>query len=334
MKNKNNKGIVIQVNPGKKQITILTPDGTFKKIPLKGEKPQVGEEIEFFELVMNKIRWRNAAVVAASCILVIVSWYFFNLFHQGATRVALDINPSLEIELNRYDRITEIETFNEEGEILLEKAGTPRYSSAEEGIDRLLRQAEKMDFLGKDNNLIMLSLVYCNSRDQQDQLLNKIEASLSQSLTDKSLGYELVINQVNEKEIDPQVKKEANKANLNSNEMLLMNASRKTEEPVSPDEIKEKRPAQMFKEIKEKLEEVPAFQDGKELPPPFREEPGHPPGETGPVNGGGPPGKPPGQDDHPGKSPEIPPGQDSDRSGPPGEIPGKGPEGTGPPGRN
>ena len=66
----------------------------------------------------------RAAVAAAACLVLVAlasggSYVFFT----PTAYISIDINPSLELGINRFDRIVSVEGYNAEAEELLESCG-------------------------------------------------------------------------------------------------------------------------------------------------------------------------------------------------------------------
>ncbi len=140
------KGIVAEIN-GKYAI-ILTQSGIFKKV--KAEKHMtVGCEINMNQPIGNSNGTRYIAKVvsiAAAALFVMVVGFGAYSYTIPYSYVDLDINPSIELTTNIYDRIIGVEALNEDGKKLLYESNL-KNTRLESGISRLISIATEQGYL-------------------------------------------------------------------------------------------------------------------------------------------------------------------------------------------
>lgn len=140
------KGIVAEIN-GKYAI-ILTQSGMFKKV--KAEKHMtVGCEINMNQPTdnLNGTRYISKVVsIAAAALLVMGVGFGAYSYTIPYSYVDLDINPSIEITTNIYDRIIGIEALNEDGKKLLHESKL-KNARLESGISQLISIATEQGYL-------------------------------------------------------------------------------------------------------------------------------------------------------------------------------------------
>ena len=79
-----------------------------------------------------------AAVAAAAClVLIALASGGGYVFFTPTAYISIDINPSLELGINRFDRIVSVEGYNAEAEELLDELDI-RFLPYQEGIQELL----------------------------------------------------------------------------------------------------------------------------------------------------------------------------------------------------
>jgi hypothetical protein len=110
----------------------MTRDGRFLKAPLRGN-PQIGEEMVFEEELPSKeerkrLRFplrggfvRYGAAAAVLCLLL-ASWlvYAASSARSVVAYVTIDINPSIEIGIDKAEKVRELRALNSDGEIVIE----------------------------------------------------------------------------------------------------------------------------------------------------------------------------------------------------------------------
>ncbi len=140
------KGIVAETDG--KYAVILTQDGLFKRVrALPGMK--VGMEIEIgrrqAEYGKRKTAARIASLAAAG-LLVLGAGFGAYSYNVPYSYVDIDINPSVELTVNIYDRIIGAEALNEDGERLLMDRDL-RNMRLDAGVSELLNRAVEQGYL-------------------------------------------------------------------------------------------------------------------------------------------------------------------------------------------
>ncbi|HWI52829.1 MAG TPA: anti-sigma factor domain-containing protein [Symbiobacteriaceae bacterium] len=125
------KGILLEM--AGRQAVVLTPQGEFKKVPVPGGNWDIGEEIEYAEVRQQPawLRWGTAA--AAAAVLFVGSFVGWNQVSlaQPVAVVTVDINPSLELTLNKVDQVLKAEPKNADGALVLQGVDYKRKPLAE-----------------------------------------------------------------------------------------------------------------------------------------------------------------------------------------------------------
>ncbi|WP_078381319.1 anti-sigma factor domain-containing protein [Sutcliffiella halmapala] len=121
------KGIVLEVHDD--YVTMLTPEGEFLKSRKQKTQVGIGEEVIFFPLHTSremkkrglatffKLRWAIVTVLTAAILLF--SFYPKYMNNQVYAYVSLDVNPSIELSLNKKMQVVSIVGYNEEGKKLV-----------------------------------------------------------------------------------------------------------------------------------------------------------------------------------------------------------------------
>ena len=121
------------------------------------------------------LRFAPAFASLAVLFVAIFAWWQFLRIDSV---VAVDVNPSIELRLNRISRVVALQAYNPEGETLAE-AVSWRFSPVEDVVQRLLGAMEQQGYLQSDSSFLLLSY------QQENQ--SRAEA-LSQRLNQAVLG--------------------------------------------------------------------------------------------------------------------------------------------------
>lgn len=144
------KGIVLEVHDD--YVTMLTPDGEFLKSRKQKGQVDIGEEIIFFPLHRGatekrklssflKMKWAIVTMLTAA--VLFLSFYPKYVNNQVYAYVSLDVNPSLELGLNKNMQVVSIDAFNDEAKLLLPRLGDWKnedLSKVSSDIMELIRQ--------------------------------------------------------------------------------------------------------------------------------------------------------------------------------------------------
>ena len=94
------------------------------------------------------------------------------LYLTPSAYISIDINPSLELGVNRFDRIVSIEAFNSDGQELAEQLDI-RYMDYSEAMEELLSEQTVEAYL--ENNAVMTVTVAGSDEEKTDQILENVE---------------------------------------------------------------------------------------------------------------------------------------------------------------
>lgn len=104
------KGIVVEIH--NHTVAVLSDEGCVVKVP--NNNYQIGQEVEISMKKQIKFKKAFAFASAAACILVMfgISAY---AYYTPYTYVSLDVNPSIEYSVNRFDRVLAVKGVNDDG---------------------------------------------------------------------------------------------------------------------------------------------------------------------------------------------------------------------------
>lgn len=125
----------------------MTSSGQFLKLKIGRLKPAVGE---FYtgELVKATPFYKYAAA-AASLAFVLFSGTATYAYYTPTSSVVVDINPSIELKLNKWNRIIKAIPLNGDGEKVLNSLNV-KHKSVNDGLDSIIEEAKKDNFINDD----------------------------------------------------------------------------------------------------------------------------------------------------------------------------------------
>lgn len=116
-------------------------------------------------------RWIPAA--ACLVLLTVMLWGGTWLYFTPTMEISVDINPSIELGVNRFDRVISVDGYNEDGQALAQLLDV-KYQDFEDAIDRILENETVSTLLAGDG---LLSITVVGEDDAQAaRVLTRIES--------------------------------------------------------------------------------------------------------------------------------------------------------------
>ena len=149
------RGIVMEIRNGR--CVVLKDDGTFADLPDRGY--QIGQEIT---VPVKKRPVLRYATLAACLLLVCLSGFGVHLYRTPASYIYLDINPSVRLDLNCFERVIAVVPLNDDAKTLLSEADISR-GDAQSCINQIVAACQEQRYLNETNTDIELSVCTDNS---------------------------------------------------------------------------------------------------------------------------------------------------------------------------
>lgn len=119
---------------------------------------------------------RPAIIAAAVCLLITVFAGETWIYMTPTAYISIDINPSLELGINRFDRVVSVEGFNDDGRTLADTLDI-KYLDYNEALEQLLSQQIVEDYLTED--ALMSVTVSCSDEEKSSEILQDVESCTS-----------------------------------------------------------------------------------------------------------------------------------------------------------
>jgi Anti-sigma factor N-terminus len=242
------KGIIMEIR--RDVLIMMTPDGQFlngKKTP--NQRYTIGEEIPFFPVkegsqVKVKRNWKAAASILTAAVLILTLFSAsFLQSNKAYAYVSVDINPSLELSLNKERQVIDITPYSEDGEVLIEKLKEWEKEDVSEVAEEILRVSEKLGYLKKDQNVWITSTFTDLSQNQtHSALLKELNGFVNQYNNQHSA--EIIMKETTEDIREEAVKKGVTAGTLlkeKKDKELIVNPDGDKAEKTSKDPIEEKK---------------------------------------------------------------------------------------------
>ncbi len=168
---------------------VMTRDGLIEKAhPI--EDADIGVEVDYEPLFQNQ--WRlnlkekffTMRVAALACIFLIALLPFYMVINSSETYayVDIDINPSMELEIDNDLEVTDIIPFNDDAELILDQIGELVGKNIEEAIEIIINTSEEKGLTNTAKN-VLIGVHYLKD-EGKDPIIKTIEDHFENKTTD------------------------------------------------------------------------------------------------------------------------------------------------------
>jgi len=184
------RGIVMAAN--RRSLVVLTPEGEFVEVP--GRPGEIGEEISFALLRRAALYRRLLLTASAAAVLLLAAFALprLSIFDEPkvAAYVAIDINPSVEIGVDKRRSVIELHALNPDGERVIEGVEYRKRPVGEVTAD-IIRNAEEAQYLRDGGEVFVTSMAAAGTAEQfEEQLMQEIGQAVHAAAVQRSVGNE------------------------------------------------------------------------------------------------------------------------------------------------
>lgn len=121
------------------------------------------------------------ALVAAS-LLLLLGTGSYSVYRKPVSYISIDVNPSIELGINRFGKVVSAEAYNEDGQNILQHVSVKNISYIN-AIDRLLADESDLLYL-REGSLLVFTVI----SDQPHSIMEELQAN-EYAQTYKTLMY-------------------------------------------------------------------------------------------------------------------------------------------------
>lgn len=166
------KAVVLEIT--KHKATVMTSDGDI--INVRNKEYDIGQEIILNDAKKVKI-FRYAPVWAAAAVIFIsLSIGGYSYLSPFGT-VSLDVNPSIEYSINRYDRVLNVTGVNDDGQDIVSSINLSGLinKNIETAIDETIDQIDKNGFFTNENDNYVVVTVSSKMEEHSSRLKERLD---------------------------------------------------------------------------------------------------------------------------------------------------------------
>ena len=143
------------------------------------------------EYVIDKERVRenmkiknNYKLVLAGVLVLLICFGFY--YNNPTSYVSLDINPSILLSVNRFDKVVKVEALNDDASKVI--SDLKLYNTdVTDAVNKIVNEANELGYVKDEEEAILVS-TYCDNTEKQDKLQQKIHKNLEDNLNKNGIG--------------------------------------------------------------------------------------------------------------------------------------------------
>ncbi|MDP4268333.1 MAG: anti-sigma factor domain-containing protein [Bacteroidota bacterium] len=193
------KGLIMDIKDSK--MTVMKDDGSFIDVGvIKGAK--IGEEVDITERTSAWGGLYKYAGVAAAIMLFFTGGLQVYAYYTPYGYTSVDINPSVQIAFNKFDRVISAKGLNADGEKVVSEAGSIKNLKVGDGVAKIVQTADKDEYIKSDvENDIMVS-TYSEDQEKAKSIDKKVNNSVTNYLNSSSKKAGVLREIVNKEDFD------------------------------------------------------------------------------------------------------------------------------------
>lgn len=159
---------------------------------------------------------KTFGIIIVIIAVLVISWLTSFLINNDTAYVFLEVNPSLELVVDRNNKVEELIAFDNEAEILLSDLKLQKYDLIE-AVDVITDEMIKMGYINS-TNVATIDINTVSTKEKRNNQLNRaIEKLIQKKLDEKNFLAEISVAGVGEL-----IEESAKQHGISSGKMLLV----------------------------------------------------------------------------------------------------------------
>ena len=235
------KGIVLEHH--RNYSIILTRDGSFEKVVVLEKNAAVGVEVSYkpykgqlFSLKRINVPIKTLSMVCI-VLLLLLPLYFLVGKQKTYAYVTVDINPSIEMEIDKDFNVRHIKALNDDASIILKNMADTENENIETIIDKIINKSEHTGLTNDEKNMIV-GISYTDAHSGQEEFFTgNLKNYLStvpgweiaafivpEKIREQAIDKDISMNKVMAREIMEKDSYSIKEARIDSNDKAIINS--------------------------------------------------------------------------------------------------------------
>jgi hypothetical protein len=262
------KGVILEIN--ERVLTLLTPEGEFLQAK-KAEIPyEIGQEIyftplenehKFKALSLAFLKKRSIALATLALLVFVATMVPFAKSNEVYAYMSIDVNPSIELGVNKNLQVVELKSFNESGKGIIEQLDHWKKEDIQTVTDRILFLLQE-EYLDEQGEVIVGTIHTGEVTEGADKRLAKVISNIKTKVEKEKADFISI-------EATPKERKQAEQKGITAGKYVEEKEQLKVENDDNASKSPEKTPkASMNKsrpsQQKQNIDKIPANNQNNE----------------------------------------------------------------------
>ncbi|WP_144548684.1 anti-sigma factor domain-containing protein [Bacillus sp. X1(2014)] len=180
------KGIIMEIE--EEFLTLMTPEGEFLHTRRQNQPYAIGEEIQFFPIErvkssnpfssINRI-FKFKPVWALVAVFVIMLGSFFPMYqsNKAYAYMSIDVNPSIELGVNKKMQVIEITGFNKDGKKIVSHLTSWKKKNVSDLVQTILTEMKKEGYLSTNDRVIIST---ARTKSPEENVEKELKANIEE----------------------------------------------------------------------------------------------------------------------------------------------------------
>ena len=179
-------------------VTILTPEGEFLKSRKQKGQVALGEEIVFFPLhraetakkrrIASALRGKWAIISVMTALILAFSLYPKYASNQVYAYVSVDVNPSIELGINKDMKVISMDAYNKEGEDILKQLENWENQDIANVSSKIFDIFRQKGFLTENSEVLIASVLTNETNSGWKTLMQNKITTISEKVEDDKIS--------------------------------------------------------------------------------------------------------------------------------------------------
>lgn len=143
---------------------------------IRASKELKQNTLQYLQEQQNKMRRFRTHVIyryafAMATLLLLIGASGYSVYRRPVSYISIDVNPSIELGINRFEKVVSAKSYNEEGQAVTEQVPLKNVSYMQ-AIDRLLKDDAYSSYL-TPNSLLVFTVI----SDHAEAIVEELNAS-------------------------------------------------------------------------------------------------------------------------------------------------------------
>lgn len=185
------KGVIVEIRND--YVAVLSDNGSIIKV--KNNNYQIGEEIQMKNTIKKSKKKIFALAASVACATLIVGTGVY-AYATPYSYVSLDVNPSIEYEVNRFDRVIDVTAVNDDGAEIINKLDLENKTIGEAIHDTITEINEQGYFPEGETGGVVISTSNDKDADKAEELANDLEGTVKDVIAGDDITAEVEVHSV------------------------------------------------------------------------------------------------------------------------------------------